>query len=1725
MSERTAYLEVASADGNVFTNAKFEDFLMYTDTSDQAMHIGNWRSNVAAMTIRNNLVYFASNVNVAGNISIGGNTSNMAAVVLELNTTDALKIPKGTTLQRPTPPQQGHIRYNTDINTYEGFGAGNAWGSLGGVKDTNQDTYISAESYPTSNDDILRFYNSNNETLRVMPNGRIGVSNQAPSERLEVSGGNVKMNSNLYVMSRLAVAGSNPTEAADVTGNLKVSSNIYAMNYLGVGASNTNITSNLSLEVFGNAKMNSNLEVVGNLSVRGTTTTVESTVVNIADNIIRVNNGAAYNSSMQAGMEINRGTGYSNYFLVFDEPSQYFKIGQTGSVQAVATRDDSIPVNAVSVYDLTNRKFTGCNTFVYSNNSLGVGTESPSEMVDVSKNVKVNSNIYAMSRLGVASSNPTESLDVTGNTKISQNLYAINRLGVANSNPSEALDILGNAKISSNFYTMSRIGVANSNPTEALDVLGNTKISQNLYAINRLGVANSNPTEALDVLGNAKISSNIYTMSRIGAANSNPTEALDVLGNAKISSNFYTMSRIGVANSNPTEALDVLGNTKISQNLYAINRLGVANSNPTEALDVLGNAKISQNLYNLAKHSVGHSNPTEALDILGNTKISQNLYALNRIGIATSNPQVSLEINATDAILLPKGTTLQRPAVPVQGHVRYNADVNTFEGFGAGNAWGSLGGVKDTNQDTYISAESFPTSNDDILRFYTSNNEVMRVMPTGRIGISNQAPSERLEVSGGNVKANSNVYVMSRLAVAGSNPTEAVDVLGNLKVSSNIYAMNYLGVGTSNTNITSNLSLEVFGNAKMNSNLEVVGTLTVRGTTTTVDSTTVNIVDNIIRVNNGAAYNSSMQAGIEINRGTGYSNYYLVFDETSQYFKVGQTGSVQAVATRDDTIPVNAVSVYDLTNKKFTGCNAFVYSNNALGVGTASPSEMLDVSKNIKANSNMYAMSRLGVASSNPTEALDVLGNTKISQNLYTLNRIGIATSNPQVALEINATDAILLPKGTTLQRPAVPVQGHVRYNADINTFEGYGAGNAWGSLGGVKDTNQDTYISAESFPTSNDDILRFYNSNNENMRIMPTGRIGISNQAPSERLELSGGNAKLNSNLYVLQNLSVGKSNPAYPLDVYGNAAVDGSVTTTKFVLSRGIQVKKRNADYFSATTLPSGVVMGFSNDTLGVNITMQSNTPANYFRFIASNNEVLRITGNGYIGVNTQTPSEFLHVQGNVYATNQHLGNSNDSAIIPSFSFKEDSNTGIFHASQDAIGFTTNGTEKMRITSIGNVGIGNSNPVYPLDVTGNINASSNVYVGTRLGVGNTSPAYPLDVTGNINASSNVYVGTKLGVGNTAPAYPLDVTGNINCSGNISAGNLGMFRNRIINGDMRINQRGAISAITGSSVYTIDRWFYDYVGNSTATITQDLSTFPQGFYGSLKTVFVAATNGNYGGIYQYIEGYNLIDFSWGTSSGSSAILSFWVNMSITGIMPISIDYYGSTTTVSYYTTFNVITANQWQYVTISIPSAPSSAGVFSSSSLSNKIAAVRFMHTTSGNVNGSVSTNTWSSTINANNSSSLNLGSVSWTRYLTGIQFEKGTIATPFEFRPYAIELQLCQRYYNQIKIASTFQYQRIGVGVTISSSAAHFMIPLSVPMRDPSTIVLSYSNLTHFGIWNGVWVNTLTAIIFSSATLDNGPNEINIQTSQTGAAGAGSFYFFLSQNAAGWLAVSNEL
>ena len=93
-----------------------------------------------------------------------------------------------------------------------------------------------------------------------------------------------------------------------------------------------------------------------------------------------------------------------------------------------------------------------------------------------------------------------------------------------------------------------------------------------------------------------------------------------------------------------------------------------------------------------------------------------------------------------NAIKLPRGTTDERPEDgpegEAQGYIRYNTETSQFEGFGAGNAWGSLGGIIDVDGDTFIKAETAVNDDNDQLQFFTDGENRMTITSTGDVSMN-----------------------------------------------------------------------------------------------------------------------------------------------------------------------------------------------------------------------------------------------------------------------------------------------------------------------------------------------------------------------------------------------------------------------------------------------------------------------------------------------------------------------------------------------------------------------------------------------------------------------------------------------------------------------------------------------------------------------------------------------------------------------------------------------------------------------------------------------------------------------------------------------------------------------------------------------------------------------------------------------------------------------------
>ena len=146
-------------------------------------------------------------------------------------------------------------------------------------------------------------------------------------------------------------------------------------------------------------------------------------------------------------------------------------------------------------------------------------------------------------------------------------------------------------------------------------------------------------------------------------------------------------------------------------------------------------------------------------------------------------------------------------------------------------------------------------------------------------------------------------------------------------------------------------------------------------------------------------------------------------------------------------------------------------------------------------------------------------------------------------------------------------------------------------------------------------------------------------------------------------------------------------------------------------------------------------------------------------------------------------------------------------------------------------------------------------------------------------------------------------------------------FKNRILNGQMVIDQRNAGASVTPSNgAYTLDRWSAFTNGAGVYTVGQS-STAPSGFKNSLlctvTTIDSSVSGSDYYMLQHKIEGYNVGDLAWGSSDAKTVTLSFWVRSSITGTYAVKLGNADSDR--SYVSTYTISSANTWEQKTITI--------------------------------------------------------------------------------------------------------------------------------------------------------------------------------------------------------------
>jgi len=284
--------------------------------------------------------------------------------------------------------------------------------------------------------------------------------------------------------------------------------------------------------------------------------------------------------------------------------------------------------------------------------------------------------------------------------------------------------------------------------------------------------------------------------------------------------------------------------------------------------------------------------------------------------------------------------------------------------------------------------------------------------------------------------------------------------------------------------------------------------------------------------------------------------------------------------------------------------------------------------------------------------------------------------------------------------------------------------------------------------------------------------------------------------------------------------------------------------------------------------------------------------------------------------------------------------------------------------------------------------------------------------------------------------------------------------RNRIINGDMRIDQRNAGASVTvndAAKFYPVDRFFG--LGQSADGVftLQQSSTAPAGFTKSIIAT-VTTADASVGATQQYyisqrLEGFNTADFAWGTASAVAVTLSFWTRSSLTGTFGGALQ--NDAQDRSYPFTYTISAADTWEQKTINIAAITTGTWETTTNSGIRLYFDIGMGSTYLGTAGA------WASADYRGATGQTNIIATSGaTFYITGVQLEVGSVATPFEHRMYGQELALCQRYY--VKDAGeTLPGPYVNAsGAVVGSAYANWMLP--VDMRAAPTCTFATTGMT---------------------------------------------------------------
>ena len=317
-----------------------------------------------------------------------------------------------------------------------------------------------------------------------------------------------------------------------------------------------------------------------------------------------------------------------------------------------------------------------------------------------------------------------------------------------------------------------------------------------------------------------------------------------------------------------------------------------------------------------------------------------------------------------------------------------------------------------------------------------------------------------------------------------------------------------------------------------------------------------------------------------------------------------------------------------------------------------------------------------------------------------------------------------------------------------------------------------------------------------------------------------------------------------------------------------------------------------------------------------------------------------------------------------------------------------------------------------------------------------------------------------------------------------------GAGENRIINGDMRIDQRNNGASSNAVNAYIVDRWKTNFSQTGKLTSGRNLNSVvgPSGFQYCLG--FQSASNytllpDDSFLFMQGVEADAIGDLGWGASSGQTVTLSFWAQSSLTG--QFSGVLINNTSTSNYIFAYTIPTANVWTRIVLTIP-PDTLAGWY----LAGNGFALSVCFTLAAGASKVQPGNAWTTAVAVGATGSVNLaGTNGATFYVTGVKLEVGSVATPFNRESLARSMADCQRYWQKLGGANP-----LDVGAEANGTAGSpFTFTVSFPTMRANP------NVTSFGTWHQKGID-ITGLGFSASK-----NTVSIQN-LVKTTGAVSYY-----------------